>query len=174
MMRPDFRRLTVLALSAILAGLVGCSMFKEQATPKLSAEVTPGPQPDGPPAAKYTIEVRPEKGKPQAVEKSLTEPVHVQTAMEQTGALKKFNRSTITIYRQLPSGSLHKMDLEFDRENKRIPPEYDYAILPGDRIVVTEDPRNVMDDVMERALKPLGINPPKKVDPIKARYQVQG
>jgi hypothetical protein len=174
MMRPDFRRLTVLALSAIFSGLVGCSMFKEQATPKLSAEVTPGPTPDGPPAAKYTVEIRPEKGKPRAVEKSLTEPIHVQAAMEQTGALKKFNRSMISIYRQLPSGGLHKMDLEYDRENHGVPPEFDYAILPGDRIVVTEDPRNVMDDVMERALKPLGISPPKKVDPIKARYQVQG
>jgi hypothetical protein len=174
MMGPDFRRLTVLALSAILSGLVGCSMFKEQATPKLSAEVTPGPAPDGPPAAKYTIEVHPEKGKPKTVEKTLTEPIHVQTAMEQTGALKQFNRSLISIYRQLPSGGIHKMDLEFDRERKGIAPEYDYAILPGDRIVVTEDPRNVMDDVMERALKPLGISPPKKVDPVKERYQIQG
>src|SRR5262249_13408342 len=143
MMRPDFRRLTVLALSAILSGLVGCSMFKEQATPKLSAEVTHGPTPDGLPAAKYVVEIRPEKGKPQAIEKPLTEPIHVQTAMDQTGALKKYNRSLISIYRQLPSGGLHKMDLEFDRENKRVAPEYDYAILPGDRIVVTEDPRNV-------------------------------
>ncbi len=174
MMRPDFRRLTVLALSAILSGLVGCSMFKEQATPKLSAEVTPGPTPDGPPAAKYTVEIRPEKGKPQAVEKTLTEPLHVQTAMEQTGALKKFNRSLISIYRPLPNGGVHKMDLEFDREGHRVPPEFDYAILPGDRIIVTEDPRNVMDDIFERALKPLGINPPKKVDPIKERYQIQG
>jgi hypothetical protein len=174
MMRPDFRRLTVLALSAILSGLVGCSMFKEQATPKLSAEVTPGPTPDGPPAAKYVVEIRPETGKPKAVEKQLTEPIHVQTAMEQTGALKKFDRSMISIYRQLPNGGVHKMDLEFDREQKRIAPEYDYAILPGDRIIVTEDPRNMMDDVMERALKPLGISPPKKVDPIKERYQIRG
>lgn len=173
-MRPDFRRFTVLAMSAILSGLVGCSMFKEQARPKLSAEVTPGPQPEGPPAAKYIVEIRPEKGKPQAVEKQLTEPTHVQTAMEQTGAFKKFDRSMISIYRPLPSGGWHKMDLEFDKENHRVPPEYDYAILAGDRIIVTEDPRNVMDDVMERALKPLGISPPKKVDPIKAKYQVQG
>jgi hypothetical protein len=172
--RPSFRRLTVLALSAVLSGLVGCSMFKEQATPKLSAEVTPGPQLEGTPAAKYVVEIRPEKGKAKSVEKPLSDQVQVQTALEQTGALKKFDRALISVYRPLPSGGWHKMDLEFDHQNHRVPPEYDYAVLPGDRIVVTEDPRNMLDDVMERALKPLGINPPKKVDPIKARYQVQG
>src|SRR6476660_224515 len=166
-MRRDFRRLTLLALSAILSGLVGCSMFKEHATPKLSAEVTPGPQPDGPPAAKYIVEIRPESGKPKSVEKPLTEPLHVQTAIEQTGAAKKFDRALVSVFRPLPSGGWHKMDLEFDPKTHRVPPEYDYAVLPGDRIVVTEDPRNMMDDIMERTLKPLGINPPKKVDPIK-------
>lgn len=174
MVRRDFRRLSVLAMSAILSGLVGCSMFKEQATPKLSAEVTPGPQPDGPPAAKYIVEIRPETGKPKSVEKPLTEPLHVQSAIQQTGAVKQFDRALISVYRPLPSGGWHKMDLEFDHKEHRVPPEYDYAILPGDRIVVTEDPRTVMDDFMERALKPLGIHPSKKVDPIKARYQIQG
>jgi hypothetical protein len=28
--------------------------------------------------------------------------------------------------------------------------------------------------MLVRALKPLGINPPKKKDPIKERYQIQG
>jgi hypothetical protein len=31
------RRLTVLGIAAILSGLVGCSMFQEQATPTLNA-----------------------------------------------------------------------------------------------------------------------------------------
>src|SRR3954464_14986055 len=144
-MRRDFRRLTVLALSAILSGLVGCSMFKEQATPKLSAEVTHGPQPDGPPAARYTVEIRPETGKPKSVEKPLTEPIHIQMAIEQSGAAKKFDRALISVYRPLPSGGMHKMDLEFDPKSHRVAPEYDYAVLPGDRIVVTEDPRGFMD-----------------------------
>ena len=55
-----------------------------------------------------------------------------------------------------------------------VPPEFDYAVLPGDRIIVTEVTTTVMDDAMERVLKPLGINPPKKKDPIKERYQIQG
>jgi hypothetical protein len=167
------RRLTALSIAAILSGLVGCSMFKEQATPKLTAEVTPGPAPNAPPPAKFVVEIRPEKGKPQAVEKPLADQTYVQTALEQTGALKKFKRVTVEVYRPLPSGGWHKMNLEFDRENHRVPPEYDYAVLPGDRIVVTEDTTSVMDDMMQAALKPLGIKPPKKKDPLKDRYEIR-
>jgi hypothetical protein len=173
-LRIEHRRLTVLGIVAILSGLVGCSMFKEQVTPKLNAEVTAGPTPNAPPPAKFTVEIRPDKGKPQAVEKPLADQTYVQTALEKTGALKKFKRATVEVHRPLPSGGWHKMNLEFDRDNHRVPPEYDYAVLPGDRIVVTEDTTNIMDDVMERALKPLGIKPPKKKDSLKERYEIRG
>lgn len=173
-LRTNQWRFTVLGTAAILSGLVGCSMFREQATPKLNAEVTPGPTPSAPPAAKYVVEIRPHNDKPRAVEKPLAEQTYVQTALEQTGALKKFKRAMVEVYRPLPSGGWHKMNLEFDRENHKVPPEYDYAVLPGDRIIVTEDTTDIWDDIMERALKPLGINPPKKKDPIKERYQIQG
>jgi hypothetical protein len=173
-LRHQMRRLTLLASLAILSGLVGCSMFKEHATPKLNAEVTRGSAPAAPPAAKFVVEIRPEKGKPQAVEKPLSDQMFVQSALEQTGALKKFKRAFVEIYRPLPSGGWHKMNLEFDRENHRVPPEYDYAVLPGDRIIVTEDTSDVFDDIMERALKPLGLNPSKKKDPISERYEIRG
>jgi hypothetical protein len=172
--RTDLRRFTVLGLAAIASGLAGCSVFKEQASPKLTAEVTPGPAPDAPPVARYVVEIRPAKGKPQSVEKQLTETVHVQTALEQTGAAKKFERASVDVFRPLPSGGWHKMTVEFDHDARAVPPEYDYAVLPGDRIVVTEDTRTIFDDMMERTLKPLGINPPRKKDPIKERYQIQG
>jgi len=167
-------RVTLLAAAAILSGLTGCSMFREKPIPKLGAEVTPGAATPASSAAKFTIEIQPSKGKPQAVEKQLTDQVHVQTALEQSGALKKWKRVVVKIYRPLPKGGWHKMDLEFDRESHRVPPEFDYAILPGDRIIVIEDTSTVFDDVAERALKPLGINPPKKKDPIAEKYEIRG
>src|SRR5690554_2499838 len=102
--RSELRRMTVLAITAILSGLVGCSMFKEQASPKLAAEVTPGPAHEQAPAAKYVVEIRPERGKPQAVEKPLTETMHIQGALAQTGAAKKFDRATVDVFRPLPTG----------------------------------------------------------------------
>ena len=41
----------------------------------------------------------------------------------------------------------------------------------GDRIIVTEDTTTFFDDAMQRALKPLGINPAKKKDPLADRYE---
>jgi hypothetical protein len=149
-------------------------MFIEQAAPKLTSEITPGAAHPAEPTAKYVVEIRPEGGKPQTVEKPLTETLHVQGALQQTGAAKKFDRALVDVYRPLPNGGWHKMTLEYDHDAHEIPPEYDYAVLPGDRIVVTEDTTTVFDDMMQRALKPLGINPPKKKDPIREKYQVQG
>jgi len=169
------RRLTVLSLAAIFSGLVGCSAFKEKVTPKLNAEVTSGPPAPGAAASKYVVEIRPNKGKAQAIERALSEQTHVQGVLEQSGVLKKFKRAKIEVYRPLPSGGWHKMNLEFDKEHRQVPPEYDYAVLAGDRIIVTEDIASAFDDVMETALRPLGIESPlKKADPVKTKYQIQG
>jgi hypothetical protein len=176
MLRMDLQRLTMLSCVAIASGFVGCSVFKDQTQPKLAAEVRPGgPHPPAP-IGKFSVEVRPEKGKPQSVEKEMSEQLHVQTALEQTGVAKKFPRCYIELYRPLPNGGWHKMVLEFDRENHRVPAEFDYAVLPGDRIVVTEDPTNLLDDFIARAMRPLGIDPSKAKRPPKAsdRYEVRG
>ena len=137
--------------------------------------MTSGPPAPGASAAKYVVEIRPNKGKTQAIERALTDQTHVQTVVDQSGVLKKFKRAKIEVYRPLPSGGWHKMNLEFDREHRQVPPEYDYAILPGDRIIVTEDTTTAFDDVMETALRPFGLESPlKKADPVKTRYQIQG
>jgi len=176
MLRTDLQRLTVLAWLAIASGLVGCSIFKDQTQPKLAAEVQPGEAHPQAPVGKYSVEIRSEKGKPQSVEKEITEPLHVQTALEQTGAAKKFPRAFIELYRPLPNGGWHKMELEFDGQNHRVPPEFDYAVLPGDRIVFIEDATSVLDDFMSRAMKPLGIDPSKikKRPQASDKYQIRG
>src|SRR5438067_972043 len=106
--------------------VVGCSAFKEKVVPTLNAEVTPGNNPAPQAAAKYSVEIRPDKGQPLAVEKELTDQMHVQAALDQSGALKKFKRAHVKLFRPLTAGGWHKMNLEFDKENHRIPPEYDY------------------------------------------------
>jgi hypothetical protein len=173
-LRMDLKRLTMLSLAAIFAGLVGCSAFKEKVVPTLNAEVTPGSSMAAPAAAKYFVEVRPDKAQPLAVEKELTDQIHVQTALDQSGALRKFHRAHIKLYRPLAAGGWHKMNLEFDRENHRIPSEYDYALLPGDRVIVIEDTTTVLDDLLGRALQPLGITPPKKRNPAAEKYEIRG
>jgi hypothetical protein len=175
--RTELRRLTVLGVLAIASGLVGCSVLQEKATPKLTAEVAPGVAPAGAPAAKFYVEIRPEKGKPQAVERPLTDQMHIQTALEQTGVHKKFARMQLELYRPLPSGGWHKMQIEFDEDAHRVPPEFDYALLPGDRIVATQDTSTVLDDILEKTLEPLGVTPhtkKAKQKQLARKYPVQG
>lgn len=167
-------RLTLLAVLAVASGLVGCSAFKEQLSPQLNSEVSPPGGPVVEPAAKYTVEIRPSKGKPQAVEKDLTDPIHVQSALEKTGASKKFRRMDLELFRPLPSGGWHKMHLEYDKSNHQVPPEFDYALLPGDRIIVTEDPRTMFDDLLERVLQPLGIDGPTRRSKASDKYEIRG
>jgi hypothetical protein len=170
------RRLTALGIVAIASGLVGCSILQEKPVPKLNAEVTAGPAPAGKAAGKYIVEMHPETGKPQAMERDLNEQIHVQTALDQTGATKKWDRLQIDMFRPLPNGGWHKMALEFDRDSRRVPPEFDYAVLPGDRIIVTEDATGFLDDIMERTLEPLGIMPPakRKKQEASRKYQIRG
>jgi hypothetical protein len=172
--RIDLWRLTLLGMLAIASGLVGCSVFQEQISPKLTAEVTPAAAPNAPPEAKYVVEIRPEKDKPQAVERPLVGEMHVQMALEQTGASKRFKRMEIELVRPLPSGGWHKMTLEYDRQERRVPPQFDYSLLPGDRIIVKEDTTSILDDFMARTLVPLGIEPPSKKPRLKDKYEIRG
>jgi hypothetical protein len=168
------RRLSLLGLVAIASGLVGCAAFHEKATPKLTAEIAPGAAHVASPSAKYSVEVRPESGKPQAIEKELGNQMHVQTALEQCGIAKKWPRMDVELHRPLPSGGYHRMRLEFDTQEHRVPPESDYALLPGDRIVVTQDTETVLDDFIKGALSPLGITVPTKKPNPADKYEFRG
>jgi hypothetical protein len=99
----------------------------------------------------------------------------VQEALEKTGALKKFQRFDLELYRPLPGDRWHRMVLEFDRGSHCVPPECDYAVLPGDRIIVIEDPHSMLDDLADQFLKPLGLDASLKKDQkqrVAERYRV--
>jgi len=96
----------------------------------------------------------------------------VQTAIEQTGAAKKFERALVSVFRPLPSGGA-QMDLEFDPKTHRyrlnmIMPCF-LAIALSSPKIPEHDGRHYGADA-----EAAGINPPKKVDPIKQRYQIRG
>jgi hypothetical protein len=164
---------TMLAAVLLVSG-TGCSMFQERLKPKLTAEVTPadGDKPTVEPN-KYTVEIRPHKGQPQARQFEFTEPLHVQQALKQSKADKKYGRFFLDLYRPLPDGRWHKMNLEYDRAEDSVPPEFDYAILPGDRLIVTEDNTTVLDDVLDAATMPFGGK--RDTGPTKnGRYRIEG
>ena len=147
------------SLAAVLCASTGCTMFQEQISPKLTAEVVPGEEAAsgaGESKSTFTVEARPAEGKPIAKEQPLARPITVQEAIEKTRVNKQFRRFTLDLLRPLPDGRMHRMSLEYDRSNKRVPPEFDYTILAGDRLIVTEDPSTVIDDILSKVTEPLG------------------
>lgn len=172
-MNDNLRALTGVAVAAMIAASCGCSLFQEKLSPSLKAQVAAG---EGPAAvdAKYVVEIHPHDGKPTMTELPLTDQLHVQEALEKAGAAKKFRRMHVRMIRPLPSGGWHKMELEFDRANRRIPPEYDYLILPGDRLMVIEDTSNTFTDLLDNTLKPLGLESPLGKKKRSGKYEVRG
>lgn len=132
-------------------------------TPMLQAQVMPGAS--GAPAApqaKVVVEVHPNKGESKLVERALTEPTSAQQMLEQSGMTKKFRRMTVDLVRPLPAGGHHKIALTYDRQTKRLTSETDYALQPGDRLIIIEEDKTALDDMMEKFGGPLGFNTPKR------------
>lgn len=165
-----------LFLAAVACALGGCTSWGKQDLSR-KAELLPG---DGQPAAPleaYYVIFQPENGKAEQLERTLSGQLHVQDALSQVGAAKKYRRFTVELWRKLPSGGIHKIPLEYDRGNKRVTPEFDYALMPGDRIVLREDPSTIIDDMLQSALGPLGgkfSRQARQKTPVHEKYKIEG
>ena len=152
-------RTHISALSIILAAasLSGCASL---GTPKsdMKAEVLKAGQPGSEAAGNAKVEIifQPDRGQPERLERSLTESTTVQQMLVQSGAIKKYGRIEVELLRPLPNGGSHRIPCEYDRATRQINPENDYAIMPGDRVVVKEDASTVIDDIMRSAGGGLG------------------
>jgi hypothetical protein len=154
------RLFCTLALVSAASTGGGCSMFKPVLNEDPRAEVVKdGGSAAAAPMAKYAVELHPESGQPTRVQRALTGTVTTQQALKETEALEKFRRSKIELHRSLANGAVHRMTVEYDRGKKLVAPEFDYALQPGDRLIVKEDPSTVFDDMLEQTLgqyNPLG------------------
>lgn len=124
-------------LSAAIC-LSGCAMFGEQQKPQ-----------SGPAPGQCAVEVKAASGKTKVGHLDLQPDATVQSVLEKTGAHRKYARSIIEVQRKLPSGEWHKMPVEYDSGLKKVDPLHDYHVQPGDRVIVTEDPSNGLDDLMK-------------------------
>jgi hypothetical protein len=166
-----FRFGNLVAALALAASFAGCtslgmgSLGNDEKKP-VAAE----------PTSTYQVLFVPTEGRPEQIQRTLSGSMHVQDALEQTGAAKKFRRIQVELVRPLPSGQFHRIQCDYDLGAKRVTPEFDYALLPGDRIVVKEDPTNMFDDMLGSALGPLGSKISNRVrnrGAAESNYQIQ-
>lgn len=80
--------------------------------------------------------------------------VYVSTLLHQTGVLQKLGKVQAALYRPAPD-SLDgvRMDVLFSpHDAQQVRPESDYALRPGDRLVVRKDSRLGMDGLIDMVL----------------------
>jgi hypothetical protein len=165
----------MLATFVVLSGLVGCAGFGDRPEPTLNAEIMPASADQGaaaPQVDKYSVEIRYASGKAEALPQPLVDHICVQEALEKSGAAKGFKRFNLELYRPLAGDRWHRMVLEYDRSNRRVPAENDYALTAGDRLIVIEDTSDIFDDVAQQVLSPLGLGSQSPKEKIAQRYRV--
>ncbi|MFM7846492.1 MAG: hypothetical protein ACKPEY_19975 [Planctomycetota bacterium] len=97
------------------------------------------------------VELRSEGRKATRVSVPLNQETHVQDALVQSGAVKKFRRMNVELYRRTPAGKSHKMAVAYDSTKRQVEFQNDYFLKPDDVLVVTEDTSTMLDDMFRKA-----------------------
>jgi hypothetical protein len=100
--------------------------------------------------AHCTVEIRSTTRRAKEIEVPLAADSRVQDVLDASQASTKFRHLDVYILRptQHPTEPALKMVCPFDRKNRRISWQSDYAVLPGDRIVVSEARVNPMEQML--------------------------
>jgi hypothetical protein len=146
---------TLLLLTAFAPG---CAVLNQDAavSSKLpetlaKSEQTPSQHTNG----SITLEVRPSGDRPEIRQIPISGPLHVQDTLEQAGLVKRFKRMELHVLRVV-GDQRQKMQSRYRHEDGMVEPLYDYALHPGDHVVVEEDTRNIIDDMLGAVSGPLG------------------
>jgi hypothetical protein len=109
-------------------------------------------QPGYPPPESIVIEFHGSGKKPKTLEMPLEPGMTVDDALVKAKANRKYRRSFVDIRRIAPGGLAHKMPIDFDNGKHRCGYSTNYALHPGDHIIVTEDTSTLVDDLAQRYL----------------------
>lgn len=100
----------------------------------------------------YAVDIHPAFGKATRWEGPILKGMTVQSALEASGALGKIRHAEVELFRPVPeNGTVLKLPAELQPNKRMVKYEQDYAILPGDRIVVRpSQSSNPLDQVLDR------------------------
>lgn len=137
--KPVAQVIGVATLLLLLTSLTGCQTLVSKTQP------APTDNPN-----MVTVQIRPSGRSPKNVQIPITPNMRLQDVVESSKA--NFRNKKAYISRTSPmTGERHKLEASFGK-NRRISLETDYAIQPGDRIVVAEDTTSSFDRVMQSML----------------------
>lgn len=146
-----FWRIGVASMTVLL--LSGCSVMDVGKNSSLplpeSAALAPSP------AATITMEIRAAGKKPEMTQVQLENGVTVQQMLEKMKLVKRFRRMNIEVMR-VTDQQRAKLDVKYDHSKAHVNPLYDYALYPGDHLIVAEDTSTAIDDMFRSLSKSFG------------------
>ena len=101
-----------------------------------------------------TMEIRASGEKPEIKPFQLENGITVQQMLEKAKLVKKFRRMDIEILR-VAADQRAKLVVKYDHSEAQVRPEYDYALYPGDHVIVQEVTKTAFDDMLESVADPL-------------------
>lgn len=142
--------LRVLSSWSFLAGVslfAGCTTLGISNESKLAGSPAVGQATPTPgQVAGVTLEVHNGSKKPTLRQLPLQNEMRVQEALEAGGLLKRSGGLKIKMIR-MEGDQPAKLDIKFDRKHRMVEPLYDYALRPGDHLIVSEDKTSTLEEM---------------------------
>jgi hypothetical protein len=128
----------------LFVALSGCSTFNHSMNPVLPVEEK------APSQGIYQVEMTGAFNKKAVFQGEIDGPLTVQSALERSGALDRFRNMDIEVYRVVKESNRGlKLNVSYDGRSKTVTPDYDYALHPNDRIVVTSKTNSALDKLVD-------------------------
>jgi len=101
------------------------------------------------PLPTYMVELHAKGKKPVSAEVTITEPVTVEEAIARARKEMRFKQVNVTVYRQAPGQSQTvRMNVDYESSKRRVSPDTNYTLYPGDRVFIKKNTRTMMDDIL--------------------------
>ena len=110
--------------------------------------------PQGP---SFTLEVHAAGRRPESKTFPLNHQTSVQQVLLASGLTKRFSRMQLKVMRLAKGGDQIPLDVAYNHETSAVESHFDYMLYPGDRLIVTEDTRTALNDLLDGVMAPLGI-----------------
>lgn len=154
------RQVTHWAALVCSSWLAGCASLSGPGLGSLLVTEKPDqPQPQAPAATASnsfaTLEIRPLNAKPEMRQVPLQDTVFLQQALERAGLVKRFRGMNIEVIR-MAGETRQKMEAKYKHAEKRVDPAYDYALHPGDHLIIKEENPSTVAEMMKSITGPLG------------------
>lgn len=98
-------------------------------------------------AGTVKVDIRAVGRSPEVVELPIREGMFIDDALTDSGLKRRFRRMDLYVLRYNEHG-LAKMDSRYVHKMGKVHPRFDYALHPGDQLVVTEDPSTMLHDML--------------------------